>query len=324
MQKKRFAILLALLLVAGCTSPSVSPDTTEDVSPSPPPEETLSSPEPTPSLFLEPSSIPFQFTEENFPRIDGSTANIPLGQMVYSALLGKSAEEAEAFINFNGTATAWRYLMYEEADLLLVYEPSEDTTQWFGSEGFRSLEFAPIGRDALVFLVNIQNKVNGLTTEQIQGIYSDEITNWKEVGGDDAAIAAYQRNTTSGSQAMMLKLVMQGLVMAVPPQAVVIGGMGGLVEAVAAYDNAHSAIGYNVYYYVSQMKNDPNIKLLPVNGVEPDNGSIQSGAYPFVNDFFVAIRTKEPAGSPARILYNWLQSADGQALVEAAGYVPVG
>lgn len=306
MNVKGFTILLTVLLITGCSSPP--PPSPSDPPPPSPPEG--------------PSPIPFHFTEENFPRIDGSTANIPLGQMIYAALLGKSAEEAETFIHFNGTAPAWYGLTQGEVDLLLAYEPSQETVAWLS--GYTKLTYAPIGRDALVFLVNAQNKVDGLTAEQLRDIYSGAVANWKEVGGEDAAIAAYQRNAASGSQAMMEKLVMQGTEMDVPPQTMLIGDMGGLVDAVALYTNAHSAVGYNVYYYVSQMKNDPNVKLLAVNGAAPDNTSIQSGAYPFVNDFFVAIRESEQAGSPARILYEWLQSADGQALVAAAGYVPAG
>ncbi|MDR1692959.1 MAG: phosphate ABC transporter substrate-binding protein, partial [Oscillospiraceae bacterium] len=85
--------------------------------------------------------------------------------------------------------------------------------------------------------------------------------------------------------------------------------------------NGGGAIGYNVFYYVSRMKSDPNIKILSVDGVEPTNETIRSGEYPFVNDFYAAIRASEPQGSPARVLYDWLQGEEGQTLVEAAGYV---
>lgn len=50
-----------------------------------------------------------------------------------------------------------------------------------------------IGLDGFVFLINEQNPVKSLTLDQIRGIYTGKITNWKEVGGDDAKIIAYQR-----------------------------------------------------------------------------------------------------------------------------------
>ena len=97
--------------------------------------------------------------------------------------------------------------------------------------------------------------------------------------------------------------------------------MGSLVDAVAIYDGAENAIGYNVYYYVSTMKLDENIRLLSVNGVAPSTKSIASGSYPFVNDFYAVIRSDAPKGSPQRILFDWIQTTDGQALVSHEGYV---
>ena len=271
--------------------------------------------QPTPLASPTPDVPGFQFTKENLPRLDGSTANIPLGQAVVAALLGISYDEAESYINFNGTTAAYQKLVAGDCDLLLVYEaPPELKTELDG------LEIVPIGRDALVFLTNIRNPVVNLSVSQIQDIYSGSITNWKDVGGENVTIKAYQRNATAGSQTMMRKLVMGDIPLADPEPALVAGGMGDLVEAVASYSNYNSAIGYNVYYYVTEMKNDPNINILSVDGIAPSNHSIQAGDYPFVNDFFVAIRKDEPEDSPPRILFDWIQSAQGQDLLEAAGY----
>jgi phosphate transport system substrate-binding protein len=52
--------------------------------------------------------------------------------------------------------------------------------------------------------------------------------------------------------------------------------------------------------------------------------SISAGDYPFVNDFYAVIRADAPDGSPERILFDWIQTADGQALVGNEGYATVG
>jgi ABC-type phosphate transport system substrate-binding protein len=326
-----FALLLAVCVLSGCGSvavtppPDPEPPAAQSPAPPTPSESPAPSEPPAPSAPPTPQPGQFVFTPQNYPRVDGSTANIPLGQALYQTLLGASAEDAETAAGlFTGTDNAWRALAGGDADLLLVYEPSEETVELLGDrEVYAEVESAPIGRDALVFLVNAQNAEDDLTTEQIQGIYSSSITNWNELGGPDAEIVAYQRNENSGSQTLMRKLVMGSVAMAEPVPTRVVGEMGGLVAAVAEYDNRSSAIGYNVYYYVSRMKADPNVKLLSVNGVAPTNDSIQSGEYPFVNDFYAAIRADEPEDSPARILYDWLQSPTGQRLVSAAGYVAI-
>ncbi len=262
----------------------------------------------------------FRFTPENMPRIDGSTATIPLISAVRSVLLGIEREDG---VTVSGTDNAYVKLIDGEADVLLVYAPAQSSLDYAEEQG-AGLEMAPIGKDALVFLVNVKNPVLSLTPEQLVGIYSGQIANWKDAGGGDAEIRAYQRQTRSGSQTMMDKLVMKGTPMAQAPEGYVIGEMGTLVDAVAVYDGAEYSIGYNVYYYVSRMKLDEHVRLLEVGGVAPSVESISSGEYPFVNDFYAVIRSDAPEGSPERILFDWIQSEGGQALVRFEGYATAG
>ena len=99
--------------------------------------------------------------------------------------------------------------------------------------------------------------------------------------------------------------------------------MSGLVTAVAGFDGAGGAIGYSVFYYADMMYANPDIKLLSVDGVTPSNETIADGTYPFVNDFYVVIRSDEPADSPARILRDWLLTDEGTELLKSANYVPI-
>jgi len=257
------------------------------------------------------------------PRIDGSTATIPLIEAVYSVLLGIPREEAAQMVNTSGTDNAYDNLMWGNADILLVYSPSPQTLDNAKSNNIE-LEMAPIGRDGLVFLVNKANPVASLTPEQLVSIYSGATKNWKDAGGEDVEIKAFQRPYRSGSQTMMDDLVMKGVPMAQAEEGYVIGEMGGLIDTVAEYDNAHSAIGYNVYYFVSRMEMNENVRMLSIGGVEPSVQSISDGSYPFVSDFYAVIRADAPEGSPARVLYDWIQSADGQNLVRHEGYATAG
>ncbi|HCA21392.1 MAG TPA: hypothetical protein DEO87_03310, partial [Lachnospiraceae bacterium] len=71
----------------------------------------------------EPIKLPdFDFTKENFPRLDGSTSTVPLGKTLTSALLGISEKEAEDFCVFNRTTQSFRNLLAGEADMLIVGE----------------------------------------------------------------------------------------------------------------------------------------------------------------------------------------------------------
>ena len=294
-----FAPLLAIALLAGCGQAPESP-----------------SPEP------EPQPEQFVFTRENFPRLNGSTSTVPLGQAIASVLLGESREEVSDLIQFSKTTQSYRDLMWGNADLLIAAEPAESIWQEKAEQNF-DWNMEPFAVDALVFVVNADNPVDSLTTEQVQKIYTGQITNWSEVGGDDLDIIPFQRNAEAGSQTAMLKLVMKGLPMMDAPADYVRGEMGDLIEAVAAYDGTPAAIGYTVYYYANDMKMADGLKILSIDGVEPCADTIRSGAYPFLNNYYVLTAADLPEDAPAKTLYDWILSEEGQKLVAHEGYVSV-
>ena len=163
-----------------------------------------------------------QFTRENFPRLDGSTATAPLGRAMAAVLLGESEEAVADLIEFSRTTESYRELMRGNADLVIAAEPNASVFEEMEAADFE-IEMQPFANDALVFMVNEDNPVESLTAEQLRGIYTGEITNWSEVGGADMEIVPFQRNAESGSQVLMEKLVMDWTEMIDPPE----GGMVG-------------------------------------------------------------------------------------------------
>ena len=262
------------------------------------------------------------FTRENMPRLDGSTATAPLAQAAAAVLLGESEEDVADLIDFSRTTESYRQLMQGNADLLIAAEPNAAVFDEMEEAGFE-VQMEPLATDALVFMVNEDNPVDSLTTEQLRGIYSGEITNWSEVGGADLEIVPFQRNAESGSQVLMEKLVMDGTEMTEPPEGYMIASMVGLMDAVKEYDNSSNAIGYSVYYYAHDMQMAGGLKLLKIDGVAPEAATIRSGEYPFLNPYYVAMNAAEPEGSMTRVLYDWLLGSDGQKLVDMKGYVSV-
>lgn len=224
----------------------------------------------------------FRFTQENFPRMDGSTSLVPLGTGIASVLLGLSREEAGTRVSFNRTTQSFRNLANGYCDIVIAAEPKGQVFDEMQRQNFR-YEIEQIAKEALVFVVNENNPVNSLTTQQVQDIYSGKITNWAEVGGEDLPIEAFQRNATSGSQVMMEKLVMDGIPMMEVPTTMVPGEMAQLIEAVKTYDNSASAIGYTVYYYAADMQMASGLKILQIDGVTPCAPTLQDERYPFIN-----------------------------------------
>ena len=269
----------------------------------------------------ENSAQPLMSLEE-YPTVDGSTATMPLMAAVLQKACGIDAEQAESYVYASKTSQSWIALSNGDADLLLVYEAPESTKEQLAQGP--ELEVTAIGRDALVFIVNEQNPVESLTQDQLRDIYTGAVTNWAELGGNDQSIVAFQRDETSGSQTLFEKLLVgdRELTLTDPPTELRPGMMGALVDGLASYNNEGNAIGYSVYYYISEMYAQPGLKLIGVDGVQPEYDTIADSSYPLCNEFYVAIRADEPEDSPTRQLYNWICSEEGKQTLIDAGYVP--
>ena len=298
----------ASALLAGCAGPAGSSASSGSAS----------------SQADAPAVEPF-LTPEEFPGVDGSTACVPLIAQIIADTTGTPLTEAQSAVNVSTTAYAWENMgVYdsEAVQLLIVYE-APDYVKKEISEAGTQLDQKAIGRDALVFIVNEDNPVQSLTLDQLRDIYAGRTTNWKELGGDDAPIVAFQRGEDSGSQTLFRNLLIgDGDLMAAPTE-LAPASMGGLVDSIASYNNSANAIGFSVYYYIDQMYSQPGLRLLSVEDVTPSYDTIASQEYPLCNDFYAVVRSSDTAGTPQRQVYDWLSTEEGVQCVKKAGYVPL-
>jgi phosphate transport system substrate-binding protein len=263
--------------------------------------------------------------------IDGSTATVPITAEILRQFfaLNDSAIVKLAYIKHSTTHQAYLNLIGKlpiqgrstsmPVDLIFVTPPSNDELKLAKDAGV-TLDITPIAKDGFVFLVNTANPIDSLTVEQIQDIYTGKITNWKELGGPDLAIKAYQREQNSGSQTAMQNLVMKGNKLMESIDVKIYQGMGGLIEAVAEYDNGPASIGYSYYYYVNNLYRNPSIKVLKINGISPDDPNLIDESYPFTTSYYAVIRSDEIKTSMARRMRDFLITENGQRLIEMAGY----
>jgi len=266
------------------------------------------------------------FSLENYPKVDASLATQPLTNAFIKNFTGEDVNIDE--LDYTNTHPGYVRLINGEVDLIVVTEPSEDELALAKSKGVE-LEIIPVVKEGFVFYVNEKNPIDNLSLEQIQKIYTGEITNWSQVGGNDEKIRAFQRNVNSGSQTGMLSLVMKGLDLMEPLTEDRIGSMIDIINIVSDYDNGLNSIGYSYYYYATTMYDDINkevadrIKLLGVNGVKPTYETIKDGTYPIQTNYYIVINKNEPENSNTRKLVDAMLSARGQAVAKEAGYVPV-
>ncbi|HOJ37751.1 MAG TPA: phosphate ABC transporter substrate-binding protein [Ignavibacteriales bacterium] len=165
-------------------------------------------------------------------------------------------------------------------------------------------------KDGLAVYVNEKNKVKDLTLDQVYKIYTGKITNWKEVGGDDAKIIVYGRENNSGTYVYFKDFVLKGQDYVATMQSM--PGTAAVVNAVAKDKNA---IGYGGAAY------GKGIKFAKIDGYEPTAENVKAGKYPITRFLYMYVRTK-PSGAIKNYI-DWILSPEGQEVVTKVGYFPV-
>lgn len=275
-----------------------------------------------------------------YPGIDGSTVSVPMVMEFARQHLLLPEEEVKGFSFLSTTHTAYVHLILREpngsaqlpsqnaamdekhpVDLIIATEPSDEELALAAENGV-TLVKKPVCFDAFVFITHKDNPVNSLTVEQIQKIYTGEITNWRDVGGSDNAILAYQRSKNSGSQTAMENLVMKGLPLTAAQPNFVTGDMEGLVKRVGDYENGAGSIGYTYKFYIDTLYKSDDIKVLSVNGIAPAPENLRKGTYPFATSYYGVIRGGEEQKAGGLFL-DWMLSEEGQECIAQAGYIPI-
>ncbi len=248
--------------------------------------------------------------EGDIPTIDGAAGLLPLYagfvESIYpedSVIYNGESYDASSKMHYTNTRGAYKDIVDGKCDLIICVQPSDEQVAYAAENGVE-FEMVPIGYDAFVFIVNSNNPVSDITTDQIRGIYSGQITNWSELGGKNMPIAAMHRNEGSGSQTALEKLM--GDTPLVPDYTTLTG----------------SPIGFSFRYYVTGMLAEGGVKMLAIDGVEPDIANIANGTYPVTSGIYAIYRKGETNENVYKAV-DFMLSTEGQKIVEESGYVPV-
>lgn len=208
-----------------------------------------------------------------------------------------------------------------DIDVFFGTPPSGEQLQGLRDQGLTPV-VTPIAREALVFFVHRENPVTGLSLTLLRDIYAGKADQWKEAGGADAGILAFQNPEGSASRRVMEALVMRGQPAVVPlREEYVADGLGNIVNQVAEYRNWPNALGYAFRWKASRQFPSGEIRFLSVDGVSPTPETIRNGEYPLAVP--VVMVTCRPPSAEARDLQAWILGPEGQALLAKAGYTPI-
>lgn len=172
------------------------------------------------------------------------------------------------------------------------------------------LEETVIAYDGIAVVVNPKNKVSELTLEQVQKIFTGEITNWKVLGGDDKEIVVVSREDGSGSRDAFQEIVdfeSEQLI----SNAIIANGNGNIKTIVIGND---SAIGYVSLEYL-----DKNVSPIAIDGIVASAENVIKGDYKISRPFILVYKSNLSAQAKAFI--DYILSDEGQKIVEESGAI---
>ncbi len=177
------------------------------------------------------------------------------------------------------------------------------------------IEYKTIALDGIALAINPSNGVENLTLEQIKGIYTGEITNWSELGGNDADIVVVSRENGSGTRSAFEEIV--GIGDLLTQKAIIKSGNGEVASYVAGEPNA---IGYTSF--VTLESNSDKIKGVQVEGVTPEVANVQNESYKLSRPFIMIYDTTK-INDAEKAFVDFLFTEEGQDLMEEAGAIKI-
>jgi len=237
--------------------------------------------------------------------VKGSDTLVILGQR-WAEHFMKAHPGARIQVTGGGSGTGIASLINGTTDIAMSSRPMQDAEKQQVRRRWPQgpVELA-VARDGITFYVHESNPVDSLSLAQLQAIYLGDTRNWKDVGGADAPIIVYSRESSSGTYVFVKDAVLKG--QDFTERAQTLPGTAAVVNAVSLEPHG---IGYGGAAYAR------GVKELKVEGT-----TLQSGAYPLSRELYFEL-PREPQGV-SRVFVDYVLSPEGQRIVTDAGFLPV-
>lgn len=248
-------------------------------------------------------------------KIKGSDTVLPLMQLEAEKYM-KEQPKANVTITGGGSGVGISALLEGTTDIAMASRKMKfDEKLKLQESGKKAVEKV-IAYDALAIVVNPSNKVNQLTREQLEGIFTGKITNWKEVGGADLKIVVYSRETSSGTYEFFKESVLKNK--NYTASALSMPATGAIIQSVS---QTPGAIGYVGHAYLNDKVKGLKVSYDGENYVAPTYENAKNKSYPVVRPLLLYYEKSNEAKVTPFI--NYILSDKGQKTVKEIGYIDV-
>lgn len=246
--------------------------------------------------------------------IKGSDTVLPLAQKEAETFMKKNSGQSITVIG-GGSGVGIAALIDGSTDIAMSSRSLKMDERLKLQDAGRAFKEVKIAFDALTVIVNPSNKVSKLTREQLEGIFTGKIKNWKDVGGDDMAIVVYSRESSSGTYEFFREHVMNRKnyatsVLSMP-------ATGAIVQSVS---QTKGAIGYiGIAYDAKSVKNIAVSYDKGKTYVDATVENAKNKTYPIVRPlFFYYTNSME---KKVKSFVDYILSSEGQTVVSQVGYI---
>ena len=247
-------------------------------------------------------------------QVKGSTTVLPLMQKAAEAFM-KANPNVSISISGGGSSNGAKALIDGTTDIAMMSRDMKGGEIQKATDNGRKPSQFIVALDCIVPVVNPGNPVSKLSKDQLWGIYTGKITNWKEVGGEDAKIVVISRDTSSGTYDCWKSKVMKkdGKKHRVFPGALLQASNGAVAQAVS---KNKKAIGYVGLAYLNK-----ELKGVVVNGIGASVATAKDGSYPISRG--LNLYTPGAPTGETKALIDFMMSPAGQKLAADTGFIPV-
>ncbi|MDY6069520.1 MAG: phosphate ABC transporter substrate-binding protein [Opitutales bacterium] len=252
------------------------------------------------------------YAENNSISVDGSTTVGPIAK-AFAEYYRENNPSVNITISESGSGNGVKSLMNGSCNIATM-------SRFMKAGEFKSCvekSVLPVAHtvayDGLAVIVNPQNKISALSEKQIADIYTGKITNWKELGGEDAKIVVISRDSNSGTYETFNELVLKKAKIA--KSAEYVGSNGQARSRVNSTKNAIAYVGLGFA--------DSSVKALSVDGILPTPQTVATGKYPIARPLYMFTNGSPKMGSHLFNFVTLCLTPEGREIVTDLGFVAV-